>query len=86
MTLWLFILVLDKVLLNVVVQNLHPSVELLLLFALDLVVNLVLEVFPVSSPEDGLQLQTSLTDLVTRYGLDQHMDSQLSPDSLFFCR
>ncbi len=49
--------------------------ELLLLLALDLVVDLVLDIFPVSSSEDRLQVQTALTDLLPWYCLVEHMVS-----------
>lgn len=48
----LLFLVLELVLVILVLLEFHLSVELLLLLALDLVVNLVLDVLPVPPPED----------------------------------
>lgn len=62
--------------------QLHLCVELLLLLTLDLVVDLVLDILPVPPSEDRFQIQTSLTDLLPRYGLDQDVVSKLPPDGL----
>lgn len=64
LTLLLLLLDLELLLLSLALFKVHLGMELLLLLALDLVVDLVLDIFPVSSSEVRLQVQTALTSFL----------------------
>lgn len=69
-----------------VLLSIHLGMELLLFLALDLVVDLVLDILPVSSSKNRFLIQTALTDFLPRNRLEQNMNPQLPPDSLLLCR
>lgn len=71
---------------SLVLLKIHLGVKLLLLLALDLVVDLVFDVFPMSAFEVRLQVQTALTGLLSWDRLLQNMDSQLSPHCFLLCK